>query len=362
MAKMLKALWGEKLVFTGPYPVVGSQVAGQANFVVDLVKQGIKDTVDRLSVQVTGTITTGAGALGTATGAENPQGLLVSANLTSAPLAAGLVPVNQVSSRGLVVDEAVVQRAFDNLTPITNVASSTIAIDMWVHMRFKRPNVKKGIDYAHPMYPWSSDVLTLTFGTVDQLFTGAATTWNFGGVQVNVWADLDIDANPDQIHATEIFEQQFNITATNPNFMINNLPQGCFYDNLYIIAEDNGALSDDFLNNISIQGAGRFWTNQGEQNADFIRQVYTKPHFYDPAGGSHGLTGLWVLPLRDGLWSRALDATSTPVIVTLDVTGPGSGHVFNIRIVGRKLVPGGIKKTVRGANGTKSVTGLPVAS
>jgi len=358
---MIKALWNGKKVFSGPYPLVGPRLAGQNTFVVDLVKQGLKDTVDRIGVRFTGSIVTGAGALGAATGAENPQGLLISALMQSSPLAAGLIPVNAVSSRGLVVDEAVVQGAFDTLPAIVNAASSTIPIDVWTFIRFKRPGVKKAIDYAHPMSKWKSDLLTLTCGTVDQLFSGAATTWDMTGVTVEIWCDLDVDANPDQIHAVELFEQEFNITATNGAFQINTLPQGCFYDNLYLIAEDNGALSDAIINNIEIEGGGRYWLNLGELNADFIRQVYTKPNFYDPNGGAHGLTGVYVLPLRDGLWSRALDATDTPVVIKLGVVGPGAGHTFNVRLIGRKVVPAGIKKTIKGQGGSKTVTGLPDA-
>jgi hypothetical protein len=198
------------------------------------------------------------------------------------------------------------------------------------------------------------------------LFFGAATSWNMAGVTVEIWADLDIDANPDQIHAFELFEQQFNIAAANPAFIINTLPQGCFFDDLTLIAEDQttasnlGVLSDAIINNIDIEGGGRTWLPQGDNNATFIRNRYTKPRMFD-YGNVNPLTGIYSLPLRDGLWSRALDATQTPIVLKLNVNGPTGGHVFTVRLVGRKLVPGGIKKTVKGAGGAKAVSGLPDA-
>jgi hypothetical protein len=359
---MIKALWNEKKIFSGPYPLVGPRLSGQAPFVVDLKKQGVVDTIDTLSIHLGGNIVTGAGALGTATGAENPQGLMVLATLQTAPLAAGLIPINGISSRAAVMEYAIAEGAFDTLGAIVNAASSTIPIDVWLHFRFKRPGIKKGIDYAHPTDRWTSDLLTIVFGTVDQLYSGAATTWDLTGVTVDVYGDLDVNANPDQIHAVEIFEQQFNITAANGAFQINTLPTGCFYDELMIVAELNGALSDAIVYNIEIESGGRYWLNLGETNADFVRQRWTKQAFYDPNGGAHGLTGLYLIPLRDGLWSRAIDAVGTQLVLKLGVNAPGAGQTFNVRVIGRKLVPGGIKKTIKGAQGTKTVTGLPVVT
>jgi hypothetical protein len=367
---MFKALWNEKKVFTTNYPLVGPNASGTANMTVDLVKQGVVDTIDSLSIRLVGNIVQVNTTGGTASGLENPQGLITLANLVTAPQPAALVAINQISSRIAVLDQAVIQGAFDTLPAITEVnGGATLPIDVWQHYRFKRSGTKKSIDYALPMSKWNSAVLTLVCGTRNQLFVGGTgtPTWDMTGVQIEVYCDLDVDANPNEIHAFEMFEQDFNITAQNAAFLINQLPQGCFYDNLYFAAEDTTvstgavALSDGIINNISIQGGGRFWTQQGERNADYIRQRYTKPLFYDPNGGAHGLTGEYVFGLRDGLWSRALDATSTPIVISLDVNGPPSGHTYLVRLGGRKLVPGGVKKTIKGANGVKTVVGLPDA-
>lgn len=365
---MIKALWGGRKVYSGQYPVVGAQSSGNANFIVDLVKQGLKDTIDTLSVHIVGSITpVGAGGVGAASGLNNPQGLIQLATLNVAPQPAGLIPINAVSARGATVDQALTQGVFDTSGVLANNATGTpIPVDFWQHFRFKRPFIKKSIDYALPMTKWNSALLTLTMGTIDQLFTGATQTWNFAGVQVEIWADVDVDTNPDQIHAFELFEQQFNIAAANPAYIINTLPQGCFFDSLYLIAEDVttgtnlGVVSDAIITNIDVEGGGRNWLPQGDANAGFVRNRYTRPLMND-FGNVNALTGIYALPMRDGLWSRALDATATPIVIKLAVNGPAGGHVFNIRLVGRKLVPGGIKKTIKGAGGAKTVKGLPDA-
>lgn len=366
---MYKALWNGDKPVVAAYPLTGARTSGTNNLQVDLVKAGLKDSVDRFSIHLVGTIVTGAGALGVATGAENPQGLITLSRLTSTPQAAGLLPINSLSSRALVMEEAIVQGAFDTVPAIANVASSTIALDTWLHFRFKRPGLKKAIEYAHPMDRWTADVLTLTCGTVDQLFAGAATSWDMTGVTIEVFADVDIDTNPEQIHAIEMFELLIPVTAANPALIINQLPQGCFYDNLFLVAEDTvtatgvTSLSDTLIQNISVQGGGRTWLQEGQTNASFVKQTYTKPLFYDPNGGAHGLTGLYVLPMRDGLWSRSLDATATPIILKLAVLqGAGgfvAGHTYNVRVCGRKIVPGGIQKTIKDKVGNKTVLGLP---
>lgn len=362
---MLKALWNGRKIYSAPYPVVGAASSGNGNFIVDLVKQGIKDTVDTLSIHIVGSIVpVGAGGVGTASGQPNPQALLEIATLNTSPQAAGLIPINAISARGAVVDEAFTQGTFDTAGVLANNATGTaIPVDFWQHYRFKRPGVKKAVEYAMAMTKWKSALLTINMGTVDQLFTGATQTWNFNAVTVEVWVDMDIDAQPDQIHATELFEQLFPIQAANPAFIINTLPQGCFYDTLYLIAEDVttgtnlGVPSDAIITNIDIEGGGRQWLPQGDSNATFVRNRYTRPLMYD-RGNVNSLVGIYALPLRDGLWSRALDASSTPIVIKLAVNGPAGGHVFNIRLVGRKLVPGGVKKTTKGAGGAKVVSGL----
>ena len=351
----VKALWQGHKFFTQGYPLLGAKTTGVANVPVDLLKQGIKDTVDTLSIHLTGNVTVAGSGPGTATGAYNPESLIVQTVETTAPTPAGLVQINGVLARGAVIDRAAILGEFTRGTTIPDTAG-THPVEAWQHFTFKRPKVKKGIEWAHFMQYWTTDLVTVTVGTRDQLFTGGTNTWDMSAVSIEFWADLDVNANPPNIHATEIFEIDFPILANQQNFQINQLPAGCFYDNLYFITEDAGALVDGVIQNISIQSGGRIWLQQGENNADYIREYYTRPVFYD---GTLDLTGIYILKLRDGLYTRALDATTQPIVIFLNVISLSADTV--VRLVGRKIVPGAIKRTIKGKTGN-SVTGLTPVS
>ena len=333
-------------IYTGPYPLPGPNSTGSGKFTVDLVRQGVANSIDVLSVHLIGNVVISAGAPGTASGAYNPEGLLLSATLQLAPSLPNLVQVNVVGSRALIIDRAIQQKTFQRSVAIANTASSTQPVDVWYHLTFKRPHVKKGIEYALPMNRWTSANLQLVLGTVDQLFTGAATTWDLTGVNVEVWTDTDLDVfssgGPPQIHGVELFDQVFSITASNPTFDINNLPQGVFYDTLVFLTEVSGALADGVINNIDIESGSRTWVPQGDNNAEYIREHFTRPLFYDPTEQSN-LTGIYILPLRDGLWSRGIDARSAPIDIKLNVTYPG--NPTNLHVAGRKLIPSAIRYT-----------------
>lgn len=350
---VIKEFWRGRRFYTAPYPLLGARSTGTAPIPVDLLKQIQEDTVDTLSVHVTGNVVVAGSGPGTPTGAPNPVALITLSTLSTAPQASGLIPVNAVSPRGMFTDYAMINHAFEQQPPIPDIAG-TYAVDFWLHYNFKRGDCRKGIEFAHPLRKWTTDLFTIVMGTRDQLFSGGSNTWDLSGITVEFFADMDVSTQPDNIHAIEIFEQDFNILATNPSFLINTLPAGCFYDNLTFITEDAGALTDGILQNIDIDGAGRFWLPQGENNAKFVRNVYTRQQMFDP---NQDLTGLYFIPLRDGLWSRGIDATSQNIVIRLQVTSLSSTSL--LRIVGRKLVPGGIKKTIVQANGSKVVSGLP---
>lgn len=352
---MIKELWRGRRVYTQGYPVTGVRTSGTAPITIDLKKLGIVDAIDEVAIHVTGNQVVATGGGGAATGAYNPEGLITLMNWSTAPQASGLQPVNGVSSRALVVDRAVIQGAFQTQSALTD-ATGTNAVDFWVRYALKRDGfngVKKSIEYSHFPKKFTNDMITILFGTRDQLFTGGTGTWDLTGLNIEIFLNMDVDANPDYIHATELFELILPIAAANSAFLVNQLPAGVFYDNLYIVTESAGALVDTVLNNVDIDGGGRYWLNKGEGNAKFIREVFTKEAFANPATT---LTGIYALPLRDGLWSRALDAVSGPIQLVLDVNNPGTTQV---RIIGRKIIPGGIKKTVKSAAGVKSVQGLP---
>lgn len=344
------------------YPLAGAKSTGVGKILLDLVRQGVRNSIDTLSVRLVGPVVVAGAGGGAASGAYNPNGLLVSANLQTAPTVNQLLPVNNVSSRILTIDRALRQKAFQLGSALTDVAG-TQNLDTWFHFTFKRQNARKGIEFELPMNRWTSAVLTLQLGTIDQLFTGSASTYDMTGVSIEIWADMDVEINPDNIHAVEMFELVIPITATQQALDVNNLPQNCFYDDLIFVAESavgasgNGALDDTVLNNIAINSGGRNWTLQDVDNsgggatAGFIRERWTRPLFNDPTT-QNNLKGIYVVPMRDGLWSGGLDALNTPLDIKLNVTKPGTAT--QIRIGGRKVVPFGIRQTIFGAGGSKS--------
>jgi hypothetical protein len=352
---MIKELWRGRRLYTQSYPLAGVRTTGQSQMVVDLRKLGISDAIDEIAIHVTGNQIVATGGGGAATGAYNPEGLITLMNWTTAPQASGLIPINGVTSRALVVDRAVIQGSFQTQTALTD-GTGTNAVDFWVRFALKRDGfnaVKKSIEYSHFPKKYSTDLISINFGTRDQLFTGGTGTWDLTGLNIEIWANLDVDANPDHIHATELFELVLPIAAANSAFLVNQLPAGVFYDNLYLVTESAGVLVDTVLNNVDIDGGGRYWLPKGEGNAKFIREVFTKEAFANP---NSTLTGIYAIPLRDGLWSRALDAVSGPIQLVLDVNNPGTTQV---RIIGRKIIPGAVKKTSRSKAGVVSVQGLP---
>lgn len=340
-----KEAWRGKKLDTKNYPVVGVQTTGQQKVAFDLTKYGVKDSLAGLLVHLTGNvvIAAGGGAAGTATGAYNPEGLLTLATLQTSPQINSLVQVNSVSNRMLVIDRAIRQKAFQLGTNIPNTVG-TQPVDVWYYLNFKRDDADKGHEYSFPMNRWTSAILNLVLGTEDQLYSGATQTWDMTGVTVELWADEDVDVfnsgGPKNIHASEFFEQVFAITASNPAFDINTLPQGVFYDELVFTTEEAGVLTDGIITNINVNSGSRIWTLQGDGNAEFIRDQYTRPLFADPTT-QNSLRGIYILPLRDGRWSAAMDAVKDQLDIKLAITYPGSPTT--IRVMGRKLVPFGIR-------------------
>ena len=341
---------GQKIT-SFPYPIPGAVSSGVGKLTTDLVRQGVRDNIETLSIRLVGNVVVAGGGGGTASGAYNPNGLFVNTSLQTSPTVNQLLPINNVGSRIMVIDRAMRQGAFQFATALTDVAG-THALDVWQHFTTYRERAKQGIEFELPMNRWTSAILNLQLGTIDQLFTGSASTYNMSGVTVEIWADLDVSVDPPNIHAVEMFEIPLNITATNAALDFNNLPQGCFYDDLIFTSEVSGALADGVINNIYLNSGGRNWTEQDVNNASFIRERWTRPYFYDPTTQTN-LTGIYIVPLRHGRWSNGFDAIQQLLDIKFNVTFGGSPTI--IRVGGRKVVPFGIKQTVRGPNGAKTV-------
>lgn len=335
----VRALWNFRKLATLPYA---------AQVPIELTKYAQTDVFTRLLVRVFGNLTT-TGTFGAASGADNPEGLLTSAVLQTSPQVAGVVPINAVSGRGLRWDAAL-NRGFI-ITPlaITAAAQTAAKIDFTYELIFIRRRVKKGIEYGLDMSKYTSALLTLNFGdiatTLFAIGTGVGSL--VGQMNVEIYADSNFAVNAAQQHSTELFEQNFPVLASQSDFPINQLPPGFLYTDLCFITESNGIPVNTVLNNIDIEGGGRIWTPAGDNNAAEIQRSMTVPLFdggatvYQDTNVPGKLAGIYAIPLRDGMFSRAIDALTDPILIKLNVNLVGT---TNVRLLGRRMIPGAVRR------------------
>ena len=348
---IIPALWQKKFVDTSIYK-------SQINF--DLYKAGLSNEfLKRLIVRVSGTINAGTATPGAATGLLNPYDLLQNATLNLSPTpGSGLVPFNQLSGRGLYLAKAINRREFASqnveINSIVDGGGVAQAVDWLYEFTFQRNHVRKPAEYGLPLSKFTSAVLSLTFGPQTVLTTGSANTWSFAGLNVDLWGDWDYDSAPAGVHATELFEQSFPITA-NGQLLINQLPAGVIYTDLAFVLEHNGVPVDALIDNIDVEGGGRNWTFPGDKNASLLNKEFTRERF-DGTGTKYGfgtpvntpsatgaaLVGLYIFPMRGGSFLRGLDARNTQLLIKLNVVGWTSSGTYNCRLIGRKLTPFGI--------------------
>lgn len=360
---IIPALWQKKFIDTSVYKT-------QVNF--DLFKAGLSNEfIKRLVVRVNGTVNTGSATAGTATGLLNPYDLLKSATFNVSPTpGAGLVPFNQVSGRGLYLLKAINRREFVTqngvIGEITDAGGSSVAVDYEYTFTFQRNHVRKPAEYGFPLSKFTSAVLSLTFGDQTQLFTGSSNTWSFAGLNVDLWGDWDYDSSPAGVHATEVYEQVFPITANGP-LLINQLPAGVIYTDIALMTEHNNVPANGIIDNIDIEGGGRNWTFAGTPNAALFNAEFTREQF-DGTGTvvgfgqesdafsaeDTGLDGIYIFPMRGGSFLRGLDARNTQLLIKLNVTGWTNSGTYNARLLVRKLTPYGIV-----AHAAGSASGAP---
>lgn len=341
----LPALWRMTKFYSFSYPQTGSAAsASPRSVVLDLKKYLTADneTLSRMRMRVSGNIVKTVSGAGTATGRDNPTGLLISSNLSTAPIYGNCAPYNQVSSRANLIDGMYNEGWRDTFTAMTD-ANGTQAVDFWVEYDFRRSDgtVIEGIDYALALGKYTSLPFTMVFGGREQLFTGGTSAWDLSGLTVDLYADLDIAVNPAYIHASELFEQTFNITASSSDFKIDTLSSGFVYTDLYILSEEANALAAGIVNNISISSGGQVWLQKGEANAAGVQDLFAKRNNRAITGDGQTFTGIYAIPLRDGMFTRGYDQRFSPPLITLDVT---AGAATVIRLVGRRMIPGGIYK------------------
>lgn len=352
----VNALWRWRKLYSTQY-VIGTAIP------VELTKYIQTDFVGRLLVQVSGTMTTGAAGGGTPTGATNPEDLLQSCILQTSPTVASVVPFNQVSGRALLIDGAQNRRRFLKAAFLSDNDPNPQNVDIIYELNFKRTGLRKSVEYGFDIARYTGALLTLTFGDYTRLFTGSAnqTAANTGlqGLTVTIWSHSAFNVNPNQLHAVELFEQNFPILQTQSDFLINQLPSGFLYTDFAFLTEQNGALTPGILTNIDIEGGGRIWMQSGDNNADAFQRVMSLDNWDgtvqsadSPLLNTNDVTqnGMYLVNMRSnsGMFSRQIDALTTQIIIKLGVNFLGAG-AQNLRLVGRRMVPGAVYKATPAA-------------
>ena len=331
--------------------------------VIDLRKYETDGVFDRIIVRLTGSVV--GSSMGAATGVDDPEGLLGNCTMIVTPAPQGLVPFNQVSGRSLMYDRALEDQTLVKAPLITALSATTatasITLDCEWHLIFQRRNVRKGIEYGFDMGRYTGAVLNLTFGDLVNLYAGSVSNW--GGAVVEIWADVNYNVNPRHLHAVELFENLYSISASNPSFLIDNLPNGSYYGDIQILAEVNNALDNRALGStgqatppvagsFDMSSGSRIWLQLGDTNADYLqrrtRELYDGSMFNvdDPTAPaptvSKSVRGQFVLTRlgkHQQLLTKAPEALTSQILIKVAVTATATTQ---LRLFGRKVVPGGV--------------------
>jgi len=342
------AQWQQRKLTTVPY-------AANQKLVIDLRKYETDGVFDRIIIKLTGTINTGSGSAGVATGKDNPEGLLDNAQLVVTPSAQGLVPINQVTGRTLLYDRAM-EDGYVTRAAVIADGSGVVTADVEWHLVFQRRKVRNGVEHSFDIGRYTGATLNLTFGAQTDLFTGGSNAWSFANANVEVWGIINYNVQPKYLHATELFENVYPVLATQASFLIDNLPNGCYYPDIVILAEDNNVLSNAIANSFDLSSGSRSWLHNGDLNADFVQRSLTQriydgnsvfmtddPNAYATAVKITGQYALTRLCKLQGLLTKAPDALVSQLLIRVNETFT-QGHTQQLRLFGRKVVPGGVYK------------------
>lgn len=362
------AQWQQRKLAIVPY------IANQKQ-VIDLRKYETDGVFDRLIVKITGSITGAVGA--GATGVDNPEGLLQNAQLVVTPSAQGLVPINQVSGRTLLYDRAMEDGFVTKAASIPNTATANPVNCEW-HMVFQRRRVKNGIEHAFDIGRYTGATLNLTFGDLTTINgAGGSPAGAFAACNIEIWGIINYNVQPKYLHAVELFENIYPVLATQSSFLIDNLPNGAYYPDLVVLAEGSGLLagnnilSNNIANSFDLSSGSRSWLMNGDLNADFIQRSMTHPIYDgnsvftsdDPVAyaGAQKVTGQYALTRLcklQGLLTKAPDALVSQLLIRVNETFTGTTGFQQLRLFGRKVVPGGVYKApAKGGSGSASAPG-----
>jgi hypothetical protein len=329
-------LFGFKKLASRNYPIAGAAgSAAPAQVTFDLKDFLQHEVISRAFVRVRGNVTIAGAGAGAATNKENPEALVVDVTAKHAP-ALGIVSKNALTARGMI-QQGIFDRGYAiHGTAIADAAGAT-AVDFQLPLNFKMPGAVNPIEWGLPMALFSSYQLIVTLGSREQLFTGGTNTWDPTGLVVELWADYD-DGVAGSFHLVEEFEVTVPVVQTQKDLQW-ILERGYVYTHLMFIAVTAEAKDNTVINNINVQSAGRIWTPAGDNNAPLLQRWNRESHVLNAA---ESLVGTYFVPLlRDGMVSRALDATQDRVELKFDVTFAAGPTRIIVR--GRRVVPQGLQ-------------------
>jgi hypothetical protein len=330
-------LWGYRKLVTKQWPIQGangSAAPQQITFdVKDFLQTGV---LSKLLLRVRGNVIVAGAGAGAATGKDNPESLVVAVNCQTNP-SVGMISRNNLSARGLI-QQGIFDRGYAIHGANLPDTAATVPIDFSLPLVYKQPGSANPIEWALPVQLFTSIVFTVLVGSREELFTGGTNTFDVSGLVLEVWADVD-QGVAGAFHAVENFETVIPVLQTQTDLTV-RLDPGFLYSHLLFVAEDNGAKSDTIINSISVQGGGRIWTPQGDNNYKMIQRLNRETHIYNAA---EDLTGTaFVAGLRDGMYTRAIDALTDQVQIKLDVNFTAA-HTMNVRIIGKRIKPLALK-------------------
>ena len=357
MAAVTRNLWRYKKLYSFAWPIVGAQSnPAPISVPIELTKYAQEDVFNRILIHVFGPVVVAGAGAGTATGYDNPEGLLTQMTLQTTPQVTGITPVNRLSGRGLLYENMIERGYLLKATGVTD-AAGTYNLDYHYIINFNRKRSRKGIEFDFAIEKYTSALLSMVLGGRGQLFSGGVNTWDMSGVQVEIIADSNfaLDPNKISIHAHELFENTYPITATQTDFPIDTLPSGYIYTDMLFLTEQNNALANfdatattqRLVSNFDIEGGGRVWLASGDNNAVMVQQDWTQELLQT----GQTLTGIYapVSIIREKMYSRMIDALLAPITLKLTVQGPTAPNTTTVRLVGRRMIPDAVHDKGRGA-------------
>ena len=344
---MIDALFGFRKLASPGYPIQGPAASTTPKAVPVELKNFLQtETISRLFVRVVGPIVVAGAGAGVATGNDNPEGILTNAVLKGTP-SLGVNFIDNITERGLRKFSAF-DRGYDIKATTVPDAAGTVNVDFSIVVNFKMPGSVNPIEYALPSAVFSSLLLTLTFGGREQLFTGGTNTWDFTGLQIQIWADYD-NGVAGKFHVVNFYERQFQVTGSTPDYTFQNLEPGYSYTHFLFRAEQNLALVQTILNELSLRSAGREWFPKGDVNALEIQRWNRETHISDPNFVQTGL--YWIPALRDGMYTRSVDASDTRLDMRANVTFTGGADQDFVILTGKRIIPLGIDASAAATSG-----------